>query len=818
MNKRVIGTLEQQYRATLDSLGDAIFVIDNNFKIILTNTALELWLSDLGLQTEILDLELHEAIPFFSDRIYYEYHQVFRTGATHVAIESIEINNETYFLETRKIPIIFYNGIITQIVTVIRDITERKQAEEALRKSEEKYRTILENIEDGYFEIDLDGKITFLNNSLTFILGYSQTELLGMNYKLFMREDIYENVQKTLNSTHMLEKSSHVHVWEITRKDGKKIHVEASISLMIDSEGKNIGMRGIIRDISKREQIEKSLQQRLMTEHVLSEISTRFVTISSIEVAINRSLADIGDLLVVDRVSLYLFDETRAYLSMANEWCDKGIAPIMDKSQNLPLDDFSWILERLKGTHVVIIENFKELPINMSSKEEYLLVRDIKSLLILPVHAGIELVGFIELDHTIESYEWHEQDIAPLRVCTEILGNALSRKRSEDDLLWMNKLLKDKVDTKIRELHEESQKVELIIDSISHGILVLDPDGVLILANKQFKEYFNTINPHHQFLPPSWNFAMSSGNIFFDTISKLFLGKKPTQKIIQPIPGLHLQLSTEVGFPAIGLGALIEVRDVTPFIEFDNLRKRFMSSVSHELRTPISVITHSINNMRKFGDKLTEERKDRLIEAIERNSRVLSELIEDLLLFSRIDEKRIDLKYTRFDFHSLVNDVVSQMVPRLKTRNTEVDTFNVEENVTIVGDRSKIAQILRILLDNAYKYSEENSLIKINVFNHYKGLYNSESKDGVLVQVIDQGIGIKEKDIPLLFERFFRSEEVEAIPGTGLGLAIAKELTLLHQGEIFVESIYGEGTTFSVFLPHLEINHKKSDNKSTSYY
>ncbi|MFX0124969.1 MAG: PAS domain S-box protein, partial [Candidatus Hodarchaeota archaeon] len=701
-------------------------------------------------------------------------------------------------------------GIIAQIVTVIRDITERKEAEEALRESEEKYRTILENIEDGYFEIDLDGNLTFFNNSLSRILGYSQTELLGMNYRYYMGEDTYNDVLRALQSTHGLKKSSNVHVWEITRKDENKIHVEASFSMITDSMGNQLGLRGILRDISTRKQIEQSLQQRLMAEHVLSEISTRFVTISSIDIAINRSLADIGDLLIVDRVSLYLFDETRVYLSMTHEWCDKDISPIIDKSQNLSLEEFSWILERLKGNHVVIIENAAELSSQMSRRGEYLKDRNIKSLLILPIFAGIELVGFMELDHTKRSYEWAQQDIAPLRVCTEILGNGISRKRSEDDLLWMNRLLKDKVDSKIRELHEESQKVELIIDSISHGILVLDPDGVLVLANKQFKEYFSTINPQYQFLPPNWNFAISSGSVFFDTISRLFLGKKPAQKIIQPVLGLHLQLSTEVGFPALGIGALIEIRDVTPFIEFDNLRKRFMSSVSHELRTPISVITHSINNMRMFGNQISEERKNRLIEAIERNSRVLSELIEDLLLFSRIDEKRIDLKYTRFDFPSLITDVVSQMIPRLKTRNIEVDTTDVERNVSISGDRGKIAQIIRILLDNAYKYSKEDSHIKISMKNHYQGLYNPESKDGILIQVIDQGIGIKEKEIPLLFQRFFRSEEVEGIPGTGLGLAIAKELTLVHHGEIFVESTYGKGSIFSVFLPHIETNDQKN--------
>ena len=103
-------------------------------------------------------------------------------------------------------------------------------------------------------------------------------------------------------------------------------------------------------------------------------------------------------------------------------------------------------------------------------------------------------------------------------------------------------------------------------------------------------------------------------------------------------------------------------------------------------------------------------------------------------------------------------------------------------------------------------YSKKKGLIRINAINDYIGIHNTKGVKGTLFQIIDEGIGIKEEDLTHLFERFYRSDEVKEIPGTGLGLTIAKELIELHNGEIDVESEYGKGSTFSVFLPTLEKN------------
>jgi PAS domain S-box-containing protein len=135
------------------------------------------------------------------------------------------------------------------------------KSEQALRQSEEKYRTILENIEDGYFEVDISGNFTFFNDSTQRILGYSKSEMLGMNYKKYMDEENAKRVYQLFNRVYTIGESSKGFDWQIITNDGTKRHVEASVSLMTDSDGQRKGFRGIVRDVTERKQTEEVLRQ-----------------------------------------------------------------------------------------------------------------------------------------------------------------------------------------------------------------------------------------------------------------------------------------------------------------------------------------------------------------------------------------------------------------------------------------------------------------------------------------------------------------------------------------------------------------------------
>ena len=148
------------------------------------------------------------------------------------------------------------------------EIVERKQAEEALRESEEKYRTILANIEDGYFEADLIENLTFFNDSLCKIFGYSRDELMGMNNRQYTDEENAKKLYQTFNKVYTTGKPDKGFGYEILRKDGTKIVVEASISLRKDVDGKPIGFRGIVRDVTEKQKVEDQLQHAKKMEAI----------------------------------------------------------------------------------------------------------------------------------------------------------------------------------------------------------------------------------------------------------------------------------------------------------------------------------------------------------------------------------------------------------------------------------------------------------------------------------------------------------------------------------------------------------------------
>jgi PAS domain S-box-containing protein len=243
--------------------------------------------------------------------------------------------------------------------------------------------------------------------------------------------------------------------------------------------------------------------------------------------------------------------------------------------------------------------------------------------------------------------------------------------------------------------------------------------------------------------------------------------------------------------------------DITARKDAEDNLSRFVSTVSHELRTPVSVLTLSIEFLEKHSNKITPEIERKLREGISRNIYLLKDLIDDILTLSRIDEGKNKMEWNEYMPSLVLKDILTLMEPIGNQKNI---TFKVDlsDDIKLYGDSKKVDQIFRIFIDNAIKYSRESNIIEINAFDHYKGKYNPNVRDGVLFQFEDNGIGITQKDIASIFQRFFRSSQVTDIPGTGLGLPIAKELIELHNGEVYVESEYGKGTIFYVFFPRIE--------------
>ncbi len=224
-------------------------------------------------------------------------------------------------------------------------------------------------------------------------------------------------------------------------------------------------------------------------------------------------------------------------------------------------------------------------------------------------------------------------------------------------------------------------------------------------------------------------------------------------------------------------------------IKKEQLKNDFISSISHELRTPLTSIKGWAITLKGAEVNNDKELIEDGLDIIEKESDRLSSMVEELLDFSRFVSGRIALEKKEIQLSNFINQIEKQFLPRAKDRDI---LFNVycDDLPIIIADENRIKQLLINLLDNAFKFTPAGGQVDLKVEN--KG-------DNILIQVMDNGYGISEEDLPYIMEKFYKGKNSKS--HSGLGLSICDEIVKLHGGTINVESKLGEGTSISVFLP-----------------
>jgi PAS domain S-box-containing protein len=227
--------------------------------------------------------------------------------------------------------------------------------------------------------------------------------------------------------------------------------------------------------------------------------------------------------------------------------------------------------------------------------------------------------------------------------------------------------------------------------------------------------------------------------------------------------------------------------------ELDRLKDEFISLVSHELRTPLTSIHGYLELLLEGGAGELGAEQERWLTVVERNSRRLMQLVGDLLFMAQVEAGKLALDLEEVDLNEVISECLEAAQPTADDRQIEL-VAEVAETPTMLGDRSRLAQVLDNLISNALKFTPPSGRVSVRV---------SVVGSDAVVEVQDTGVGIPSDEQDRLFERFFRSSTAteQAIPGTGLGLTIAKTIVERHEGTISIESAEGTGTTARVRLP-----------------
>lgn len=242
---------------------------------------------------------------------------------------------------------------------------------------------------------------------------------------------------------------------------------------------------------------------------------------------------------------------------------------------------------------------------------------------------------------------------------------------------------------------------------------------------------------------------------------------------------------------AVASGFFLAGRALVPIKNAWQKQQEFVSDASHELRTPLAVIQAKTDLLfRTPGATVQDKILD--ISTISKESRRLSKLVTNLLTLARSDSDQIEMKKSDFLLDELLREIIQQY-DEIAFYQEKSLSLEAAESVHFFADKERIHQLIVILLDNAMKYTHEGGEILLSCRQSHTSLF---------LQVKDNGIGIPEKDIPKIFDRFYQSDKSRtAAEGTGLGLSIAKWIIDKHYGKTKVQSTQGKGTSIEIIFP-----------------
>jgi len=468
----------------------------------------------------------------------------------------------------------------------------------------------------------------------------------------------------------------------------------------------------------------------------------------------------------------------------------------------LPREDFGYRPEEglagwiIRGREAVIIDDTRAEPRWDAPPHK----PELRSILGVPLIASDEVIGVLVLFHE-EANAFTQEQLELVEAAGTQVANAISNAQ----LYLLIRDQAERLGKMLREEHIESAKNQSILESIADGVLVADASGQVVLANLSASHILDIIRD--QLIGKTVNELLglyaATGDNWITTIQDWSLSSGPGQ---QP-QYLAERLNIEDKFVSIRLspvfasgqffGTVSIFRDITQQVAVDRMKSEFVSTVSHELRTPMTSIKGyaELILMGAAGDMT--DAQTRYLEVISDNADRMSDLVDDLLDISRIESGKTTLELSPVDLSSAIQQVVEVHLRSLIERENKqifVTTDIVPSLPLVIADSDRITQILTNLLDNAFHYTPPGGSITVRAH---------AGDHSIFVSVEDTGYGLSEDEQGKLFNRFYRSErdEVQQVPGTGLGLAIVRSLVEMHGGDITVESVLDEGSTFSFSLP-----------------
>jgi PAS domain S-box-containing protein len=695
----------------------------------------------------------------------------------------------------------------------IRDISERKQAERALRESQQLLASITEHITEAIFRRSQEEGLIFVNSAYVKMFGYQSADEL----RELAPERLYAEPARRAELVKLLQRDGAFRNEEIEyrRKDGTTFWGLTSAAGIRDgTTGQIVYFDGAIHDITERKQAEQRQAAQYAVARALADSD-------KLAGAAPRILEAVCNSLQWDMGALWQVDHKEQSLSCVALWHCLGPglqafekatrAATFARGVGLPgriwqSAEPEWVSDVLQDP------NFPRGPMAAEC--------GLHGAFAFPIRLGREILGVIEFF----SREIRRPDKELLDMFAAVgsqIGQFIERKRAEAEIRHLNKDLERRVAARTAELvtanealSEGERRYRTLAEHTPAAIVVLDTEtGRFIEANENAARLFGM--SHEGLLqvgpaevsPTFQPDGQLSADAAREKIQKALRGGTPVfEWTHRHSSGRDIPCEVRVArMPAavrnLVIGAITDITArkqaeaelrsaLEQEKELSQLKTNFVNIVSHEFRTPLGVIMSSVDILENYFDRLKPEQRRGHLQDVRHSIQQMTNLMEEVLLLGRAESGRMEFKPEPVDLPTLCQRVVDEQLSATG-RKCPILLDARHAGTKASGDEGLLRHIFTNLISNAVKYSAAGTQVRLLV---------KRVADDAVFEVCDQGIGIPLEDQSRIFEAFHRGQNVGDIPGTGLGMVIVKRCVDLHKGSIEMDSAPGRGTTFTVRL------------------